>query len=70
MSMCYPTHVYVLSHGKTMMAAFFEPLIIVIGYLDLVVGWWESYKYANVHAHKHTYVCDVGVVVLAFFIAF
>lgn len=53
-----------------MMAAFFEPLIIVIGYLDLVVGWWESYKYVKVYAHKHIYVCDVAVVILAFFIAF
>lgn len=53
-----------------MMAAFFEPLIILVEYLDLVVGWWEGYKYTKVHAHKHTYVCDVGVVGLVFFIAF
>lgn len=53
-----------------MMAAFFEPLIILVEYLDLVVGWWEGYKYTRVHAQKHTYVCDVGVVGLVFFIAF
>ena len=53
-----------------MMAAFFEPLIILVEYLDLVVGWWESYKYTKVRVHKRTYVCDVGVVGLVFFIAF
>ena len=37
-----------------MMAAFFEPLIILVEYLDLVVGWWEGYKYTRVHAQKHT----------------